>query len=165
MLQDHASLDLRISDQCVLEAAMRKMKEKVVDGVSLSLEECVKILRTTNNTSELVQKHFPGAIGSSVVLEKVKTLMEENKWTPEDILYAQSVCPDEINHEEGDITDLLSKHLGEVFHLGGLGGIPFSGKTGFAAFSTFSKQYLPLSSHLVLLQAITFQQMDTASSY
>ena len=50
-------------------------------------------------------------------------------------LFAQSVCPDEINHEVGDITSLLTRHLGEVFHMGGLAGVPFTGKTGFAAFS------------------------------
>jgi hypothetical protein len=35
----------------------------------------------------------------------------------------------------GDFTDLFAKHLGEVFHMGGLAGIPFTGKTGFAAMS------------------------------
>ena len=29
----------------------------------------------------------------------------------------------------------MINHLGEVFHLGGLAGVPFTGKTGFAAFS------------------------------
>jgi hypothetical protein len=45
------------------------------------------------------------------------------------------MCPDEINHEEGDITDELATHFGEVFSLGGLAGIPFSGKTGFGAYA------------------------------
>jgi Limiting CO2-inducible proteins B/C beta carbonyic anhydrases len=46
------------------------------------------------------------------------------------------VCPDEINHEVGDITQELASHFGEVFSLGGLAGIPFSGKTGFAAYAS-----------------------------
>ena len=29
-------------------------------------------------------------------------------------LFAQSLCPDEINHEAGDIGDLFTKNLGEV---------------------------------------------------
>jgi len=41
---------------------------------------------------------------------------------------------DEINHEAGDIANLFSTYLGEVFRLGGLAGIPFTGKTGFGAF-------------------------------
>jgi hypothetical protein len=43
--------------------------------------------------------------------------------TSDNTLFAQSVCPDEINHEEGDITRLFHAHLGEVFHMGGLAGI------------------------------------------
>ena len=48
-----------------------------------------------------------------------------------------SVCPDEINHEHGDITDLFINQIGggKVFHLGGLAGVPFTGKTGFGAYS------------------------------
>ena len=40
------------------------------------------------------------------------------------------VCPDEINHEKGDITDLFIENIGggKVFHLGGLAGVPFTGK-------------------------------------
>ena len=37
-----------------------------------------------------------------------------------------TVCPDEINHEHGDITDLFIENIGggKVFHLGGLAGVP-----------------------------------------
>jgi hypothetical protein len=37
-----------------------------------------------------------------------------------------TVCPDEINHEHGDITDLFIESIGggKVFHLGGLAGVP-----------------------------------------
>jgi len=44
-------------------------------------------------------------------------------------------CPDEINHEVGDITYALQALWGEEFALGGLAGIPFVGQTGFNAFS------------------------------
>jgi len=50
-------------------------------------------------------------------------------------LFAHSVCPDEINHEDNDITDCLRNHFDSVFSLGGLGGIPFSGMTGFNAYA------------------------------
>lgn len=51
-------------------------------------------------------------------------------------LFSHSVCPDEINHEPGDITEALRSHFGTHFSLGGLAGIPFSGKTGFAAYAS-----------------------------
>lgn len=50
-------------------------------------------------------------------------------------LFSHSVCPDEINHEAGDITQTLKTHFGEIFGLGGLAGIPFTGATGFAAYA------------------------------
>jgi len=53
----------------------------------------------------------------------------------ENTLFSHSVCPDEINHEENDITNRLRNHFKGHFSLGGLGGIPFSGKTGFAAYA------------------------------
>ena len=62
-----------------------------------------------------------------------------------------AVCPDEINHEHGDITDLFINHIGggKVFHLGGLAGVPFTGKTGFGAYSGHVGQ----RGHCFVLQA------------
>jgi hypothetical protein len=62
-------------------------------------------------------------------------------------LFAQSICPDEINHEDGDMSRLFTVHMGEVFHLAGLAGIPFSGKTGFNAFS----HHIPDNGNLFIL--------------
>ena len=69
--------------------------------------------------------------------------------TDDNTLYAQSVCPDEINHEPGDITDLFTNYLGKVFHLGGLAGIPFTGATGFSAYS----HHVPDGGNLLILFA------------
>jgi hypothetical protein len=64
-------------------------------------------------------------------------------------LFAHSVCPDEINHDDGVITDLLIEHFGEIFPFGGLAGIPFAGKTGFKAFAS----HVPENGHIFLLFA------------
>lgn len=50
---------------------------------------------------------------------------------------AESSCPDELNHDHyhHDVSLLMGNRWGEVFHLGGLAGIPFTGKTGWGAFS------------------------------
>lgn len=64
-------------------------------------------------------------------------------------MFSHSICPDEINHEEGDITSELAKHFGEIFALGGLAGIPFSGKTGFAAYA----HHLPVGGNIFVLFA------------
>jgi hypothetical protein len=62
-----------------------------------------------------------------------------------------TVCPDEINHEHGDITDLFIEEVGggKVFHLGGLAGIPFTGSTGFGAYSA----HVAEGGHAFVLQA------------
>lgn len=61
------------------------------------------------------------------------------------------MCPDEINHEHGDITDLFIENIGggKVFHLGGLAGVPFTGKTGFGAYSA----HVAEKGHCFVLQA------------
>jgi hypothetical protein len=145
--------DLLIDDPSVLQAALQQLKLRVAilhdnnggqrqQRRGVTIRECVDALYRTERTAALVRRHFPGAIGSAVVLDQIRAFIHKRNWTPEQVLYAQSVCPDEINHENGDLPQLLAHYMGEVFHLGGLGGIPFSGKTGFAAYSTYStKRY------------------------
>lgn len=84
-----------------------------------------------------------------MIIKQVAEVLKNIGCTNENTLFAQSICPDEINHEEDDITRLFQVHLGECFHLGGLGGIPFTGKTGFAAFS----HHIPDDGNLFILFA------------
>ena len=49
----------------------------------------------------------------------------------------------------GDITDLFSTYMGEVFQMGGLAGLPFCGRTGFAAFT----HHVPQDGHCFVLMA------------
>ena len=67
---------------------------------------------------DVARSFFPGAIGSEDTLKRVAKAIEKRGFNDDNTLFAQSVCPDEINHEEGDITNLLATYLGEVFHLG-----------------------------------------------
>lgn len=106
---------------------------------------CMKKAHVTN----LVADHFPGAMSSAEVVEKVTNTLEKRGYTSENTLYAQSVCPDEINHEKGHLTDLFTQYHGEVFHLGGLAGMPFTGQTGFGAFS----QHVPDDGRCFVLMA------------
>lgn len=57
--------------------------------------------------------------------------------TKANTVFTQSSCPDELNHSDfdEDISLLMRQRWGEVFHLGGLAGVPFTGNTGWAAFS------------------------------
>ena len=82
-----------------------------------------------------VQKAFPGAIRNDDLMISIGRLTQRLGLSNDNTLFAHSTCPDEINQEEGDITLLLRDEFGEMFIMGGLAGIPFVGKTGFAAFS------------------------------
>ena len=66
-------------------------------------------------------------------------------------MFADSSCPDEINHDdpEEDITSLFQKRWGEVFPLAGLAGLPFTGVSGWEAFSGHVND----DGHIVILYA------------
>jgi len=115
-------------------------KLKLIDAVELAAAE--KIL-------DFMLEHFDHAIKSLDTLNKVAAVIEPRGFTADNTLYAQSVCPDEINHEISDITELLTEYLDNVFHLGGLAGIPFTGNTGFGAFS----HHVPEDGHLFVMMA------------
>jgi Limiting CO2-inducible proteins B/C beta carbonyic anhydrases len=92
---------------------------------------------------DTVDAHFPGSMPSWTTLHTVRSVIEQPRFggggglTPSNTLFAQSICPDEVNHEPGNsIPNLFAEHFGKVFHLGGLGAIPFTGKTGFAAYAS-----------------------------
>jgi len=73
---------------------------------------------------------YPGAKDGSIILNIVKNTLQTFGCDNNNTIYAQSVCPDEINHRKGDITNIFAEYFGKVFHIGGLAGIPFTGKTG-----------------------------------
>ena len=119
-----------------IEAIKRKLM--AVDGntsASKNGKRVQQLVGVYEKCTKAVHKYFPGSMSSANVLNKVIKVLENIGCTSSNTLFGQSVCPDEINHDDGDITDLMSMHLGEVFHLGGLAGVPFTGKTGFGAYA------------------------------
>jgi len=96
---------------------------------------------------ETLHKCFPGALpGVAVVARTAKTL-EAFGLDDDNTIYGQSICPDEINNEETDLGNLMKEHWGELFPMGGIGGAPFVGKTGFMAFS----HHVPDDGHVLVL--------------
>jgi hypothetical protein len=63
------------------------------------------------------------------------------------VIYGQSICPDEINNEKGDLACLMKDYWGSCFPMGGIGGAPYVGRTGFMAFS----HHVPDDGHVVIL--------------
>jgi len=79
--------------------------------------------------------HFPGALPGPAVKHRVDHLLQQHGMTPDNTLFGTSICPDEINNMRGTLANGLKDYWGAVFPMGGISGVPFSGKTGFAAFS------------------------------
>lgn len=84
----------------------------------------------------MVRNYFPGAMRNNDTIKAAVRLAESLNMTQENTLFSYSICPDEINHNDGELANILHNHFGPPFSLGGLGGIPFSGKTGFGAYAS-----------------------------
>lgn len=94
-----------------------------------------------------LQDCFPGALPGAVVVQRAAKALERYGLDPDNTLYGQSLCSDEINHVKGGLSNLMIEHWGEVFPMGGIGGAPFVGKTGFAAFAS----HVPSDGHIFIL--------------
>ena len=83
--------------------------------------------------------------------ELVAKILLSRGFNDDNTLFTDSSCPDEINHNcpERDITTVFQRRWGEIFPLGGLGGLPFTGKTGWGAFSS----HCPVDGNIVILFA------------
>jgi hypothetical protein len=77
--------------------------------------------------------------------------LAEHGVNPTNTVLTQSSCPDELNHDEfsQDLSQIMGNRWGEVFHLGGLAGIPFTGLTGWGAFS----HHVPKDGNIIVLLA------------
>jgi hypothetical protein len=138
-----------VYDVTALKAACDEITSLIGEVGCLSADDCAQVILQKSSNVKTVAANFPGALPGDQILARVAAVIEKRGYTDDNTLFAQSVCPDEINHEEGDITDLFTEYLGEVFHLGGLAGVPFTGKTGFGAFS----HHVPNDGHCFVLMA------------
>lgn len=96
-------------------------------------------------------RHFPGCMTGQQAEERVARELLGRGFTGENTLFTDSSCPDELNHDDPgeDITSLFQARWGEIFPLSGLAGLPFTGKTGWHAFSS----HCPKDGNIVILFA------------
>jgi hypothetical protein len=97
-------------------------------------EDVERLMYLFGNIDILVRDHFPGSRIISDIIEIVTNELHQHGLEKENTLFASSVCPDEINHDESNMTAIFSRYWGQCFQMGGLAGVPFSGQTGFQAF-------------------------------
>jgi hypothetical protein len=106
---------------------------------------------------------FPGVLPGASVHCRIKSILVDNYGlTPENTLFGSSICPDEINNTATGLSGLMSRFWGknkELFPMGGLGGAPFTGKTGFKAFS----HHVPEGGNIVILYGPHVAVSDTGA--
>ena len=123
-------LPTHFTDRSAFESAAKAVDRKIQNQGLISAADALKTLVHFQKLSETVIHHFPGAQDGKYVTEDLMKTLDMIGVTRKNTIFAQSICPDEINHRPTDINKLISSHFGKVFHLGGLAGIPFTGKTG-----------------------------------
>jgi hypothetical protein len=84
---------------------------------------------------ESIYRWFPKAMPATPVFERSRLFINRLGMVPGNTLFGSSLCPDEINNKKEGTLDQMTKYWGEQFPLGGLGGVPLVGKTGWGAFS------------------------------
>lgn len=94
-----------------------------------------------------VTSSFPGARKGADIMVRALRALKPYDVHRKNTVYGQSLCSDEINSDPGHLSTLLSGYFGKAFVLGGIGGAPYVGKTGFAAFS----HHVPDSGHVFII--------------
>eukprot|EP00746_Dinoflagellata_sp_MGD_P155467 gnl/MRDRNA2_/MRDRNA2_85394_c0_seq1.p1 gnl/MRDRNA2_/MRDRNA2_85394_c0~~gnl/MRDRNA2_/MRDRNA2_85394_c0_seq1.p1 ORF type:complete len:573 (-),score=104.05 gnl/MRDRNA2_/MRDRNA2_85394_c0_seq1:326-1894(-) len=79
--------------------------------------------------------NFPGAVPGPEMHMRIVEILKDHGFKQDNTIFGTSICADEINTLQGTMVDCMNQHWGYHFPLGGIGGAPYAGKTGFGAFS------------------------------
>lgn len=112
--------------------------------------------------TSLVNRYFPRSLSADQVVHKVKQSLEKRGYSPNQFILGHSVCPE--GRTKKDLVNALERVVGQnenVFALGGLAGLPFTGKAGFNLFAA----RVPLHGHGFVLVAphvnLTLRQLSS----
>lgn len=85
-------------------------------------------------SSQTLRDCFPQALPAQAVVNRLVVGLQAKGISPANTLVGSTICPDEINMVPGSLVHSLEQAWGAVCPLGGLGGAPHAGKTGFRMF-------------------------------
>ena len=126
---------VNIKSKCVFDAAFKDILQQINEDGEVSIEEVISTIQLYQSASDVVKTFFPNSKPSKNILNIVRNELATYGILPDNTLFAQSICPNEINRTNGGIANVFTQYFGDCFHMGGLAGIPFTGSTGFASFS------------------------------
>jgi len=93
---------------------------------------------------ETLQREYPGAVPFESFEQRLRETLIEKGVRPENTLFASATCRDEVNAIP---VRVFEQHWGENFELGGLGGYPTAGRTGFSAY----RHHVPDDGNMLIL--------------
>jgi hypothetical protein len=119
------------------------------DSAPEDLLQSYKTLTTANLNTFNTELYldFPGALPGPVLHERLTQNLKQYGFEPDNTILGTSICSDEINSVKGTLVDTMKEYWGENFLLGGIGGAPYVGKTGFGAFS----HHVPKNGNVLVL--------------
>eukprot|EP00930_Biecheleria_cincta_P007663 TRINITY_DN1088_c0_g2_i7.p1 TRINITY_DN1088_c0_g2~~TRINITY_DN1088_c0_g2_i7.p1 ORF type:complete len:686 (-),score=123.88 TRINITY_DN1088_c0_g2_i7:197-1951(-) len=121
----------------VIEANSKPAREKQETAQDKVFHWLGRAPKPGSKCFEALHKYFPGSLPGAAVHLRSKALLEDKYgMNPKNTLLGTSFCPDEINNNEFDLPTLMRNYWGNVFPMGGIGGSPYVGETGFKAFSS-----------------------------
>jgi len=112
-----------------------RLRDRSTEGSQGSSTQPAFVYYKLTNVIHTMNESFRGAMPGQEVMDNALVELEKYGIAKENSIYGQSCDPDEINSDKGHLPKLMSTYYGHSFPLGGLGGVPFAGKTGFGAFS------------------------------
>jgi len=105
------------------------------DYIKELYEENQRLREVDPRAEAAMAKYFPGSLSSRTIERITTDMLTKKGYTYDNTLFATSTCPDEVNSKPDELVDLLKNRWGENFALGGLGGVPFTGRAGFSAYA------------------------------
>jgi len=105
--------------------------------------------RVNSPCGKALGKYFPGALPVTPVVRRTVEVLHafDTSICKDSVIYGESICPDEINHDKNGLSARMVHEWGSQFPMGGIGGAPFVGTTGFGAFS----HHVPDDGHVFIL--------------
>eukprot|EP00929_Paragymnodinium_shiwhaense_P111703 TRINITY_DN7_c0_g1_i2.p1 TRINITY_DN7_c0_g1~~TRINITY_DN7_c0_g1_i2.p1 ORF type:complete len:311 (+),score=65.95 TRINITY_DN7_c0_g1_i2:64-996(+) len=94
-----------------------------------------------------LREHYAGSLPDFAVAERVKETLRPLGLNQENTIYSESICADEICHDEMQLTRLMTQHWGNVFTMGGIGGFAHGGPVALGAF----KGHVPEGGNMFIL--------------
>lgn len=121
-------------------------------ALSFGVSEEALALTESVQFEQALNEYFPGASSSTEMTYRMTTFFRNRGYNEKNTLIGSSLCSDEINDTSSSFVTTLAKKLtppkeGGVFNLGGLGGLPFVGSSGFGAFTS----HCPRSGKIIII--------------